>query len=185
MGALNGVVNVHRVVYGRPEMGDCIILRGTTLMSPLWTDHHDRYSDDWAHGPFGLMSSFLFLPMMRTAQRLNSRNHCGILGLTFGMDAWNGHVGRATLGYSRGLIFNTTKFVSTCQSRLPGFTAIPFTCIQRYILGTSMNSPNTKCTTMVRSRLHVKAQHKTGFKKQGLHASRCTRGEKQSTLLGM
>ena len=108
MGALNGVVNVHRVVYGRPEMGDCIILRGTTLMSPLWTDHHDRYSDDWAHGPFGLMSSlFLFLPMMRTAQRLNSRNHCGILGLTFGMDAWNGHVGRATLGYSRGLIFNT------------------------------------------------------------------------------
>ena len=40
MDRLNGV---HQ--YGRPEMGDCIILRGTTV---LWTDHYDRYSDDWA-----------------------------------------------------------------------------------------------------------------------------------------
>ena len=94
---------------------------------------------------------------------------------------WKGHIRVFSWAYFQ----HCTKFVSTCQSRLPGFTAIPFTCIQRYILGTSMNSPNTKCTTMVRSRLHVKAQHKTGFKKQGLHASRCTRGEKQSTLLGM
>ena len=56
---------------------------------------------------------------MRTAQRHWSTPgtiEVVFLSLTFRMEACNGHVGRTTLGRSRGLIFNTVANSFVCPS---------------------------------------------------------------------